>query len=186
VLGSVAEWGLLEFAGVSARDRADVQVAALPAGPAALLMRRASDHPGAMTACAAVLTRPFPAACGVLSGRRGDSTPHAAAGRADPRADDAARRLRHVGLAQLLAPEHCRVASHSRPLRTCSSFRPSYHGPTHKQKTRATNLQVTAKVIPSTSFFPHGSPAGKPGLSLDDLILQRYQVHFFLYQDETS
>jgi len=66
VLGSVAAWGLLEFAGVSARDRADVQVAALPAGPAALLMGRASDHPGAMTACAAVLTRPFPGAASCL------------------------------------------------------------------------------------------------------------------------
>jgi hypothetical protein len=57
-----AAWCLLEFAAVSARDRADVQDAALPAGPAALLMEHASDHPGAMTACAAVLTRPFLAA----------------------------------------------------------------------------------------------------------------------------
>ena len=99
---------------------------------------------------------------GVLSGRRGDTTPHAAAGRADPRADDAARRLRHVGLAHLLAPDHCRVASLSRPLGTCSSFLPSTTVP-HTNRKHVPKLQSRPSKIPSTNSFPM---AHRPGTGL--------------------
>lgn len=75
LLSSVEALGLLEFAGVSARDRADVQDA-LPFGPAKLFMGCASNYPGAIAAYAAVLTRPFPAASAfVLLGLGGNTTP---------------------------------------------------------------------------------------------------------------